>query len=225
MEFQLTFKVNQSLYLRDPDSSEIGKAIVKSSIDLMYEIGYENFTFKKLSQYINTTEATIYRYFANKHKLLLYILNWYWNYLYYHSQVNLKGQIDAKEKLHFLIRLISNNESKEDGVVNYNLQKLYEIVVSESSKVYLVKDVDEINKEQVFKPYKELCAFIAEIILECNPEYQYPKSLASTIMETAHDQQFFSMHLPNLTDNKSKNHSNYVLKFLESFVFGVLLRI
>lgn len=222
MEFQLTFRVNQSLYLRDPDSSEIGKSIVKSSIDLMYEIGYENFTFKKLSQYINTTEATIYRYFANKHKLLLYILNWYWSYLYYHSQVNLKGQNDAKEKLQFLIRLITNNESTDDGVTHYDLQKLYEIVVSESSKVYLVKDVDEINKEQVFKPYKELCAFIAEIILEYNSKYQYPKSLASTIMETAHDQQFFSMHLPNLTDNFSKKHSDYVLEFLESFVFGVL---
>lgn len=222
MEFQLTFRVNQSLYLRDPDSSEIGKSIVKSSIDLMYEIGYENFTFKKLSQYINTTEATIYRYFANKHKLLLYILNWYWSYLYYHSQVNLKGQNDAKEKLQFILRLITNNQSTDDGVTHYDLQKLYEIVVSESSKVYLVKDIDEINKEHVFKPYKELCAFIAEIILEYNAKYQYPKSLASTIMETAHDQQFFSMHLPNLTDNHSKKHSDYVLEFLESFVFGVL---
>ena len=222
MEFQLTFRVNESLYLRDPDSSETGKSIVKHAIELIYEIGYENFTFKKLSQQTNSTEATIYRYFANKHKLLLYILNWYWTYLFYHAQISLKGEDDPMEKLRFIIRLITNNENSTDGITQYDLEKLYEIVVSESSKVYLVKDVDEINKEQVFKAYKELCAFIAEIILECNPEYDYPKSLASTITETAHDQQFFSMHLPRLTDNSGKPHSRYAMEFLESIVFGVL---
>ncbi len=222
MEFQLIFKVNDSLYLRDPELSETGKSIVKHAIELMYDIGYENFTFKKLSQLTNSTEATIYRYFANKHKLLLYILNWYWSYLYYHAQISLKSEEDPAEKLGFLLRLITNNANSTEGFVQYDLQKLYEIVVSESSKVYLVKDVDEINKEQVFKPYKELCAFIAEVILECRPDYKYPKSLASTITETAHDQQFFSMHLPRLTDNKGQAHPQYALEFLESFIFNVL---
>ncbi|GGP01568.1 TetR family transcriptional regulator [Cloacibacterium rupense] len=223
MEFQLTFRVNPSLFLRDPDSSEVGKNIVKNSIELMHEIGYENFTFKKLSQYINSTEATIYRYFPNKHKLLLYILNWYWSYLYYHSQVNVKGKASPKDKLRYILRLITNNEVVSAGFGNYDLQKLYEIVISESSKVYLVKDVDLINKEQVFKPYKELCAFVAEIILECKKDYKFSKSLSSTIIETAHYQQYFSMHLPRLTDNsKEVNHSIYVLEFLENFVFDIL---
>lgn len=223
MEFQLTFRVNPSLFLRDPDSSEVGKNIVKNSIELMHEIGYENFTFKKLSQYINSTEATIYRYFPNKHKLLLYILNWYWSYLYYHSQVNVKGKASPKDKLRYILRLITNNEVVSAGFGNYNLQKLYEIVISESSKVYLVKDVDLFNKEQVFKPYKELCAFVAEIILECKKDYKFSKSLSSTIIETAHYQQYFSMHLPRLTDNtKDVSHSAYVLEFLENFVFDIL---
>lgn len=222
MELKLTFRVNSSLYLKDPDTSEIGKSIVKNAIDLMYDIGYENFTFRKLSQHINSTEATIYRYFANKHKLLLYILNWYWSYLFYLSQINLKGEIDPLEKLRFLLRLITNNEAVDNGEVPYDLHKLYETVVSESSKVYLVKEVDEINKEQVFKPYKELCSLIAQIILECKPGYPYPKSLSSTITETAHDQQFFSMHLPKLTDNVSKPPTKYALEFLESLVFGIL---
>ena len=59
MEFQLKFKVNQSLFLKDPEGSTIGKAIVAKSIDLIYNIGFEQFTFKKLAQEINTTEATI----------------------------------------------------------------------------------------------------------------------------------------------------------------------
>ena len=36
MEFQLKFKVNQSLFLKDPEGSTIGKAIVAKSIDLIY---------------------------------------------------------------------------------------------------------------------------------------------------------------------------------------------
>ena len=37
----------------------------------------EEFTFRKLAQKINTTEASVYRYFENKHRLLIYILAWY----------------------------------------------------------------------------------------------------------------------------------------------------
>ena len=48
MEFQLSFKVNEKIYLRDPETSEIGKQIVKKAIDLIFEIGFEQFTFKKL---------------------------------------------------------------------------------------------------------------------------------------------------------------------------------
>lgn len=47
MDFQVSFKVNHKIYLRDPESSEIGKQIVKNAIDLIYELGFEHVTFKK----------------------------------------------------------------------------------------------------------------------------------------------------------------------------------
>ena len=43
-------KVNDKLYIKDPESSELGKRIVAESIILMDEIGFEAFTFKKLSE-------------------------------------------------------------------------------------------------------------------------------------------------------------------------------
>ncbi len=64
----------------DLGTSNLGKQIVKSAIDLIYELGFEHYTFKKHAVKIKTTEATIYRYFENKHRLPLYILNWYWYY-------------------------------------------------------------------------------------------------------------------------------------------------
>ena len=98
MEFQLKFKVSEHLFLRDPENSEIGKSIVKNSIELIHEMGFENFTFRKLAQKISSTEATIYRYFSSKHKLLTYILNWYWSYLELISKVRLSEIKDTKKK-------------------------------------------------------------------------------------------------------------------------------
>ena len=79
MTLQFTLETTEKLALRNPETTELGKKIVRSGLLLMENIGYEHFTFKKLAENIQTTEASIYRYFENKHKLLLYYLSWYWN--------------------------------------------------------------------------------------------------------------------------------------------------
>jgi AcrR family transcriptional regulator len=222
MEFQVIFKVNENIYLRNPDNSELGKQIVKSAIDLIYEIGFEAFTFKKLSHEINTTEATIYRYFENKHRLLLYILNWYWCYLEFLVVFQLQNIVDPKAKLEAIIHLLTHELPESAGLLEYNKNFLNQIVISESSKVYLVKEIVEINKAEVFKPYKDLCATIAKVISEYDSHYQYPRSLSSTLIETAHNQQFFSMHLPRLTDAKAENQKGFTAMFLKDLIFKVL---
>jgi hypothetical protein len=74
----------------------------------------------------------------------------------------------------------------------------------------------------VFKPYKDLCGQIARIISEYNPAYRYPKSLSSTLIETAHHQQFFSMYLPKLTDVGLENRAEFTNLFLENLLFNAL---
>jgi AcrR family transcriptional regulator len=222
MDFQVSFKVNEKLYLRDPESSDLGKLIVKSSIDLIYELGFEQFTFKKLALEIQTTEASVYRYFENKHRLLLYILNWYWCYMEFLVIFRLQNVSDAKLKLTTIVNLFSNDLEESSGKFDYNKKFLNQIVISESSKAYLVKDVIEINKDEVFKPYKDLCTRIAEIISEYNPNYEYPRSLSSTLIETSHTHQFFSDFLPKLTDVKENTSLNFTFLFLENLVFKVL---
>lgn len=223
MEVLIKFRVNEHLYLKNPENSVIGKSIVKNAIELIYEIGFELFTFKKLAQRIHSTEATIYRYFASKHKLLVYILNWYWSYLEFFSKMKLSNISAAREKLSLMLEIITHQGISESGIHEYNLEHLHSIVISESSKSYLVKDVDEINKEMFFSPLKSLCQYLSEIILAFKPGYAYPRSLASTLLETAHDQQFFSEHLPKLTDNSSrKNHKEYVLEYLNQLAFSAV---
>jgi AcrR family transcriptional regulator len=222
MDFQVSFKVNEKLYLRDPEGSDLAKMIVKSSIDLIYEIGFEQFTFKKLALEIQTTEASVYRYFENKHRLLLYILNWYWCYMEFLVIFRLQNITDSKLKLTTIVNLLSNDLEESSGKFDYNKKFLNQIVISESSKAYLVKDVREINKDEVFKPYKDLCTRIAEIISEYNPNYEYPRSLSSTLIETSHTHQFFSGFLPKLTDKENSKGENNTFLFLRDLVFKLL---
>jgi hypothetical protein len=89
----------------------------------------------------------------------------------------------------------------------------------------MVKEVNEINEAKVFKPYKDLCARIASIISAYNPSYRYPYSLASTLIETAHHQQFFSTYLPRLTDiqtDSEDTQAGFASVYLEDLLFKAL---
>jgi hypothetical protein len=99
---------------------------------------------------------------------------------------------------------------------------LHQIIITEGSKAYLTKRVSEDNKDHLFKPYKDLCAVIGNMILECNPRYKYPKSLASTIIEMAHVQNFFMNNLPSLTDFGNNKDEAEIVRFLEGLVFNSL---
>ncbi len=222
MDFQISFPVNQKLFLKDPEQSLIGKQIVKSAIDLIFELGFEHFTFRKLAIEIKSTEATVYRYFENKHRLLLYILNWYWSYMEFLVIFTLQNITETKQKLDIIINLLTQELPESTGEVDYNKRFLNQIVISESSKVYLVKEVMEINKEEVYKPYKDLCSKIASIISEHNPAYEYPLSMSSTLIETSHHQQFFSTYLPRLTDVVIHGPKRYTAKYLNDLLFRVI---
>lgn len=222
MQFQVKFDINEKVYLRNPESSEVGKLMVKNAIDLIYVLGFEQFTFKKLAAEINSTEATIYRYFENKHRLLLYVLNWYWCYMEFLVTFKLENVSDKKEKLKNIVYLLTHELSESASQFDYNKKFLNQIVITESSKVYLVKEVAEINKNEVFKPYKDLCSKIAEVITQYNSSYKYPRSLSTTLIETSHHQQYFSVNLPRLTDISSKNNAEYTSQFIEELLFKVL---
>ncbi len=222
MDYSLNFKGNENIYLRDPEGTELGKQIVKHAIELIHKLGFEHFTFKKLAHEMNTTEASIYRYFTNKHRLLLYILNWYWSYMEYLVVVQLDPIQDLGAKIERLVELFTRELPELPGLPDYNRNVLHQIVISESSKVYLIKEVNEINKNEVFKPYKDLCSRVSELIKAYHPAYLFPHSLSTTLIETAHSQLFFSTHLPKLTDVKSGDPITFVEQYLKDLVFKAL---
>ncbi len=184
--------------------------------------GFESFTFKKLAEAIGTTEAGVYRYFENKHKLLVYIISWYWCWLEYQIVFQTNNVKDPNAKLKRVIKILATTVEDDLMTTHVDESLLYKILITEGSKSYLTKHVNEDNSQKLFKPYKDLCNTVGQIILECNSKYKYPHSLASTIIEVAHLQHFFMHNLPALTDfDKSKNEEQVIL-FINDMVFATL---
>ena len=110
MQLELRIKMNDKLFLRNPEESALGKKIVKHGLALINKLGFEDFTFKKLAIEINTTEATIYRYFENKHKLLVYLITWYWSFLEYKVVFSINNMTNSEIKLKTIIKIITEEQ-------------------------------------------------------------------------------------------------------------------
>ncbi|MEM9895678.1 MAG: TetR/AcrR family transcriptional regulator [Bacteroidota bacterium] len=189
------------------------------------KIGFEAFTFKKLSAAINSTEATIYRYFENKHRLLNYLITWYWGYLEYCLHLETYNIKESKEKLRIALRLISRRQQDDENFPGLSESMLQQIVIAESDKTYLTKNVDDDNKEGLFKGYKSLSNTIASYMLEINPDFKFARSLASTCLESAHQQVFFSLHLPSLSSiDKQNDMYEQSFDYLSTIVFKALAK-
>ena len=224
MEVQFQIKHNEKLYLRDPELSVIGRKMVRQSIGMINKMGFEQFTFKKLAEAIDTTEASVYRYFENKHKLLLYLLAWYWSWLEYQVVFHTNNLSEPEKKLRKIIDLLTRRPEPMSDASEIDFNALFQIVISEGSKSYLTKDVDQPNKHKLFKPYKDLCARISDAILEYNSRYRYPHSMATTLLEMSHYQYFFMLHLPSLTDFGDAKTPEGIRNFLESLLFSAIAK-
>lgn len=165
MKVQLQIKMNEALFLRNPESSELGKNILKHSIQLIYKTGFESFTFKKLAEDIGTTEAGIYRYFENKHKLLLYLTAWYWGWLEFQISFQTNNINDPADKLKRVIKLLAT-AVEDDEQINYiNEGLLHQIIIAEGSKAYLTKQVEEDNKQLFLNPTKTFVPLLVILFL------------------------------------------------------------
>lgn len=213
----ISFNVNENVYIKNPETSELGRKILSNSIDLIDEIGFDKFTFGKLAKIINTSEASIYRYFESKHKLLLYFASWYWRWLEFSLVFKLANIDSPEERLVRTIKFLTQKVEVDDSFLHINEVKLNSIIINEVSKVFLTKEVDKENNEGIYLGYKQLVARVSDIILEINPNYQYSHMMVSTVIEGSHSQRYFAEHLPRLTDVLEGEDS--VTKFYTELVF------
>ena len=216
---QLRIAINPRTFVKDPQSSELGKRIVEHGIAMISEIGFEQFNFRKLGERIGSNESSIYRYFENKHMFLMYITSWYWGWLEYRLVLTTFSISGPKEKLEAAIEVLTRPVEVDTTFAHVNEVALNRIVVNEYSKAFLTKEVDKENKEGYFKVYKRLVARLGDMIGEVKKDYPYAKSLASAILEGSHHQYFLKEHFPSLTDcSESGKHAD----FFKHLVFATL---
>ncbi len=152
--------------------------------------------------------------------MLIYLTAWYWSWLEYQVTFQTNNIKDPVVKLKRVIKLLATTVEDDSSTRYVDESILHQIIITEGTKAYLTKRVSEDNKDHLFKPYKDLCAVIGTMILECSPQYKYPKSLASTIIEMAHFQNFFMNNLPSLTDFGQDKDEAEIVRFLEDLVFS-----
>jgi len=209
--------INEKIYIKNPESSDLGMRIVEQSILMIDDMGFESFTFKKLGIKIGSNESSVYRYFENKHKLLLYLASWYWGWLEYQLVFATNSIPDAKQKLTRAIEIMTRSIVEDSAFSHINEVLLNKIVINEYSKSYLTKEVDVENKEGYFVIYKRLVNRISTMINEVDGAYEYPSSLASTILEGSLHQHFLKDHFSSLTDcHKDGDPTKYFLNLVFS---------
>ena len=219
----LILKVSDKLFLRDPQDTELGRKIIEFSIELIEEMGFEQFTFKKLAKRIASTEASVYRYFENKHRLLVYLVSWYWTWVEYLIDYQIHNLDDPAQKLRIALRVLVESRRNDPASIHVDEELLHRIVIAESPKLYLTKQVSTIGKEGAFKAYETLCQRIAKLVQAYAPNYPYALSLVSTLVGAVHEQLFFSEHLPTLTEVRADpENPTDLLQYLENLTFSVL---
>ncbi|TDL99395.1 MAG: TetR family transcriptional regulator [Flavobacteriaceae bacterium] len=217
MRIEVKISLNPGLYLKNPQESDLGRSIIEHSILMIDSIGFEAFTFKKLALKIGSTEASIYRYFKNKHLLLVYLVSWYWEWVNYQIKINLLHLTDPTEKLKAVIKSFIFAAKENPSVWYVNESILHDLVVAEGMKAYHTKKVDNENSKGFFDHYVRLIQRVSEIILEVNPRFAYPKTMATQLFEMSTNHIYFSKHLPEITDSSLEDLDQELEKMLLDF--------
>lgn len=215
----IKIQVNEILFVKDPETSVLGKKIIQESIFLIDEIGFEEFTFRKLGKKIGSNESSICRYFENKHKLLVYLSYWYWSWMEYKLVLATSNYTNPLEKLIKAISIVT--EKAEDDIKTFYINEsiLNKIIIAEFTKTLHTKEIDQENKEGFYTIYIRLIDRLKTMITEVNSDYLYPKSLASSIVEGAMHQHFLKDHMQSITNcNKTISPTDFYSNLIENIL-------
>lgn len=204
---KINIELSDDLYLKNPESSDLGKNIVNEGIQLINQYGFESFTFKKLGEILNSNESTIYRYFKNKHMMLLYLTNWYWTWVEYKIVFATTNIPASNQKLENAIKVLTDVPQESSNTFFIDELALYELISTEGIKSFYTINVNSENKRGYFDVYKNVVNRISNIICKIKPEYKYSHMLVSTVIEGIFQQRFFAKNVPSITDQLKKQDS------------------
>lgn len=208
-KLSLHITISPELYTKNPESSDLGRKIVSTSIEMINELGFETFTFKKLGVVIGSNESSIYRYFSSKHALLVYLVSWYWSWMEYKMVFATTNVNSPEVRLKEAVLVLTQDVTEDQSFSYINEVLLHKIIISEATKAYYTKDIDAENAKGYYKTFKRVVQRVSDLVLDVNPKFEFPHMLVTTVIEGAHHQRYYAEHLPSLTDVK-KGKQNIV---------------
>jgi AcrR family transcriptional regulator len=216
-------KLPSTLYLRNPEETALGRGIVGTSVELMYEIGFEAFTFKKLAAEMKSTEASVYRYFSNKHQLLQYLIAWYWLWVLDLLKRRTLNVSDPAKCLRAAISVLVDSGKRDDTIPHIDEAKLQKITVIEGSKAGRSEGRAKVSEDPSFDCYRLVCDELCTHIKSYKPRYKTPRTLATTLVFTAHQLQHLARLKNNPIDIRMDDRDEKELSlYLETILFAVL---
>jgi AcrR family transcriptional regulator len=214
--------VKEQCYLKNPAETKLGERIIGASVQLIAELGFEKFTFKRLAAKIGSTEASVYRYFENKHKLLLYLIAWYWTWRFHQLKALTDDIEEPNEKLKKIIHFLCKPVEVDSNFDYINEVELQEIIVAESIKTLHTKDVDDDRKHGYFSAFKDFIHFISDCMQSINPSYPYCHNLASMLIDNIQEQKFNIVHFSTISNLNHKKTESDLQAFFSHLIFSTL---
>ena len=202
MEVYINPRINEDIFLKNPLDSELGKKIISTSVKMIDEVGFSKFNFKKLGLEIESTEASIYRYFPNKHNILVYLSSWYWEFLLYQINIKTKTVEDPREKLKIAISNLVNIPPEGQMHSFLDMYTLQSIINEQFYKIVRTKKISMQNDSGFFESYKRLCSALASLFNNIDSSFKYPMTMATSIVEMSINNTYCSSNLPSLTEIK-----------------------
>jgi len=130
------------------------------------------------------------------------------------------GIKNPEEKLNEALKIITKKVENDKNTTYIDEAILHRIITAEYTKTFLTKDVDVENKEGYFVVYKRIIVRLIEMIEAVNPNYNYSKSLASSVVEGILHQRYLKEHFTSITNLTEKDclfefYSDLVKKALQ----------
>jgi AcrR family transcriptional regulator len=192
-------------------------------VQIIDEIGMERFTFKKLANTLQTTESSVYRYFENKHMLLLYMSTWYWSWLETYMVFRTANLTDPKDKLRIMISILCKDDWENKVMNSMNLNLLKRIVVSESPKAYMAKQTGNLPMDEIFRGFEQLCLRFEELFRVINPEFRHTRRLSSTMIEGVLQQTFYVTYLTSFSSIEENQKDDSISLFFYDMSMAMLM--
>lgn len=203
----------------DPSLSRTGLKILNTAIQMIADEGYEVFHLSRLAEKADTVESTVYRYFENKHKLLLYISGWYWAYLDFSIDYESRNLNEPRQILNKAIEMMAGKDLPQNNSLIGDPQLIHRIIIMEFSKIYITQLALEDNKEGYFVYFKSFVNKIAKLLSEVMSGYKFPRSFAFLLVSGIYQQAYVAEKLPALSEFDFKEPLD---KFLSRFMNNLI---